>query len=80
MRRAARGDPAEFADAVLDAVVRQFGLAASIVVVRPNAIRHTTSGKVRRGHMRDLFLAGELPALHSALSPAVAATLEGSRV
>jgi acyl-CoA synthetase (AMP-forming)/AMP-acid ligase II len=83
MRRAAQGDPAEFADALIDAVTGQFGVAASIVVVRPNAIRHTTSGKVRRGHMRELFLAGELTALHSTLSPAVAAIVafsEGSHV
>ncbi|WP_367127619.1 fatty acyl-AMP ligase [Saccharothrix sp. HUAS TT1] len=83
VRRAAQGNPAAFADAVLDAVTRQFGVSVSIVVVRSNAIRHTTSGKVRRGHMRELFLGGELPALHSALSPAVAAIIadpEGDHV
>ncbi|WNV85571.1 fatty acyl-AMP ligase [Umezawaea sp. Da 62-37] len=83
MRRAAQGDPVGFADTVLDAVAGQFGVSASIVVVRSSAIRHTTSGKVRRGHMRDLFLDGGLPALHSALSPAVAAivaTPEGIHV
>ena len=78
MRRASQGDPGEFADAVLDAVTKQFGVSASIVVVRSNAIRHTTSGKVRRGHMRDLFLDGGLSALHSVLSPAVAAIVVGS--
>ncbi|MCS7476803.1 fatty acyl-AMP ligase [Umezawaea endophytica] len=72
MRRASQGDAREFADVVLDAVTRQFGVSASVVVVRSNAIRHTTSGKVRRGHMRDLFLDGGLSVLHSALSPAVA--------
>ncbi|QFZ20885.1 fatty acyl-AMP ligase [Saccharothrix syringae] len=83
MRRAARGHPGEFADAVLDAVTRQFGVPVSIVVVRSGSIRRTTSGKVRRGHMRDLFLGGGLSALHSALSPAVAAIVtdsEGNRV
>ncbi|MDU0290279.1 fatty acyl-AMP ligase [Saccharothrix longispora] len=78
MRRASRGDPAEFADAVLDAATRQSGVSVSVVVVRSNAIRHTTSGKVRRGHMRDLFLDGGLPALHSVLSPAVAAIVTAS--
>lgn len=78
MRRAARGDPGEFADTVLDAVTKRFGVSVSIVVVRSNAIRHTTSGKVRRGHMRELFLDGGLPALHSALSPAVATIVAAS--
>ena len=78
MRRASRGAADEFADTVLDAVTRQFGVSASIVVVRSNAIRHTTSGKVRRGHMRELFLGGGLPALHRVLSPAVAAILAAS--
>jgi acyl-CoA synthetase (AMP-forming)/AMP-acid ligase II len=78
MRRASQGDPGEFADAVLDAVTEQFGVSASIVVVRSNAIRHTTSGKVRRGHMRDLFLDGGLSALHSVLTPAVAAIVAAS--
>ncbi|WP_086823762.1 fatty acyl-AMP ligase [Allokutzneria sp. NRRL B-24872] len=73
MRRAAQGDPGEFAAAVLHAVTSQFGVSASIVVVKSNAVRHTTSGKVRRKHMRELFLDGSLPALHSVLTPAVAA-------
>jgi acyl-CoA synthetase (AMP-forming)/AMP-acid ligase II len=86
MRRAAQADPGEFTEAVLDAVTRQFGVPVSIVVVRPNTIRHTTSGKVRRGHMRDLFLHNGLQPVHSALSAAVAATVaavaasEGTRV
>jgi acyl-CoA synthetase (AMP-forming)/AMP-acid ligase II/acyl carrier protein len=79
MCRASQGRPDEFADAVLDAVTRQFGVSASVVVVRSNSIRHTTSGKVRRGHMRDLFLDDGLPALHSVLSPAVAAIVAARR-
>ncbi|GAB2968296.1 fatty acyl-AMP ligase [Saccharothrix stipae] len=78
MRRASRGDPGRFADAVLDAVTKQFGVFVSVVVVRSNSIRHTTSGKVRRGHMRELFLDGGLSALHSALSPAVATVVAPS--
>ncbi|GAA1313903.1 fatty acyl-AMP ligase [Saccharothrix xinjiangensis] len=78
VRGASRGDPGGFADAVLDAVTGQFGVSASIVVVRSNAICRTTSGKVRRGHMRDLFLDGGLSALHSALTPAVAAIVAAS--
>jgi acyl-CoA synthetase (AMP-forming)/AMP-acid ligase II len=75
MRRATQGDPSEFADAVLNAVTRQIGVSVSVVVVRSNAVRHTTSGKVRRGHMRELFLSGGLSPLHSVLTPAVAARI-----
>ncbi|PSL43667.1 acyl-CoA synthetase (AMP-forming)/AMP-acid ligase II [Saccharothrix carnea] len=83
MRRASQADPGGFTAAVLDAVTDQFGVPVSIVVVRSNTIRHTTSGKVRRGHMRELFLDDGLQALHSVLSPAVAAlvaTSAGTRV
>lgn len=83
MRRVSQGDPGEFAEAVLDAVTRQCGVSVSVVVVRSNTIRHTTSGKVRRRHMRDLFLGGGLPALRSVLTPAVAAIVaapEGTHV
>ncbi|MFC6091773.1 fatty acyl-AMP ligase [Saccharothrix lopnurensis] len=76
VRRASQGDPGGFADAVLDAVTGQFGVSVSIVVVRSSTIRRTTSGKVRRGHMRDLFLGGGLSALHRVLSPAVAALVD----
>ncbi|SDH22618.1 Acyl-CoA synthetase (AMP-forming)/AMP-acid ligase II [Lentzea fradiae] len=76
MRRATQGDPAEFADTVLDAVTREFGVPVSIVVVRSNAVQRTTSGKVRRRHMRELFLGAALPVLHTVLTPAVAAHLQ----
>ncbi|MFI9012075.1 fatty acyl-AMP ligase [Actinosynnema sp. NPDC053489] len=82
IRRSSPDTPAGFADVVQDAVTRRFGVPVSLVVVRSNTIRHTTSGKVRRGHMRDLFLGGGITALHSALSPAVAtivATAEADR-
>jgi len=80
MRRASRADPVEFADAVLDAVTRPLGVSVSLVVVRSNTIRHTTSGKVRRGHMRELFLDGGLSALHSELSPAVSTIVAAAEV
>jgi acyl-CoA synthetase (AMP-forming)/AMP-acid ligase II len=80
VRRASRADPGEFTDAVLDAVTKQFGVSVSIVVVRSSTIRHTTSGKVRRGHMRDLFLDGGLSALRSELTPAVAAIVAAAEV
>ncbi|QQQ74082.1 fatty acyl-AMP ligase [Saccharothrix sp. 6-C] len=78
MRRAAQADPVAFADAVLDPVTKQFGVSVSLVVVRSNTVRHTTSGKVRRGHMRELFLGGGLVALHRELTPAVAGVVAAS--
>ena len=40
---------------------------ASLVLLRPGQVRLTTSGKVRRSAMRELFVAGELKALHEDL-------------
>jgi fatty-acyl-CoA synthase len=36
-----------------------------IVLVRPGALPRTSSGKRQRGRCRELYLAGELPAVHS---------------
>ncbi|TGZ17536.1 AMP-binding protein [Streptomyces sp. S816] len=44
---------------------------ANVLLVGPGAVPRTTSGKVRRAETRRLFLAGELPALHQVLDPAV---------
>ncbi|MDH2388058.1 fatty acyl-AMP ligase [Streptomyces sp. HNM0663] len=53
---------------------REFQLSgASVVLVRPGAIRKTTSGKTQRTLMRQLFLSGDLPVLHQSLEPAAAA-------
>ncbi|GGK73217.1 AMP-binding protein [Mangrovihabitans endophyticus] len=55
-------------------VTREFGVgAAGIVLLRRGHVRRTTSGKIERSAMRKMFLAGELEALHSDLSPALAA-------
>lgn len=43
----------------------------SIVLVRPGTIRRTTSGKVRRSRMRQLFLSGSLDPLHADLTAEV---------
>ncbi|WP_405528421.1 fatty acyl-AMP ligase [Streptomyces canus] len=43
----------------------------SIVLVRPGTIRRTTSGKVRRSRMRQLFLSGLLDPLHTDLAAEV---------
>jgi acyl-CoA synthetase (AMP-forming)/AMP-acid ligase II len=61
-------------------VTREFGArAAGVVLLKPGGVRRTTSGKVQRSAMRRLFLAGELPAVHSDLDPSVRA-LVGSGV
>lgn len=44
---------------------------AGICLVRRGAIRRSTSGKIRRVHMRELFLRGELAVLHEDLDPAL---------
>ncbi|WP_330277176.1 fatty acyl-AMP ligase [Lentzea sp. NBC_00516] len=58
---------AEVAAAMKQTVSREFGVAVgSVVLVRPSAVRRTTSGKVQRSAMRALYLAGELePVLRS---------------
>ncbi|MBW1602493.1 fatty acyl-AMP ligase [Streptomyces sp. JJ66] len=43
--------------------------AAGVLLVRPGTVRRTTSGKVRRTVMRDLFLNGELRPLHQRVDP-----------
>ncbi|MFC4641576.1 fatty acyl-AMP ligase [Streptomyces vulcanius] len=45
--------------------------SASIVLVRPGTVRRTTSGKVRRSRMRELFLSGSLDPLHTDLAAEV---------
>ncbi|TDB91907.1 fatty acyl-AMP ligase [Actinomadura sp. KC216] len=50
--------------AVRERVAAHHGLATgTVVLTRPGAIPRTSSGKVRRGSCRDLFLSGGLPAL-----------------
>ncbi|MGI5182539.1 fatty acyl-AMP ligase [Dactylosporangium sp. CA-152071] len=49
-----------------------FGVPArNVVLVRRGTVRRTTSGKIQRRAMRDLFLAGRVPTLHSRLDPDV---------
>ncbi|MFI5735107.1 fatty acyl-AMP ligase [Kribbella sp. NPDC051587] len=44
-------------------VAREFGAAPAVLLVRPGAVRRTTSGKVQRSAMRELFLRRELEPL-----------------
>jgi acyl-CoA synthetase (AMP-forming)/AMP-acid ligase II len=66
----------ETADRVMDLVTREFGIPLSLMLVARGAVRQTTSGKLRRRHMRELFLSGSLTPLHAELEPAVNDLLE----
>ncbi|MFD9304951.1 fatty acyl-AMP ligase [Streptomyces sp. NPDC060048] len=45
--------------------------AGNVLLVRPGTVRRTTSGKIQRTLMRELFLAGELAGVYEVLDPAV---------
>ncbi|GAB2593850.1 fatty acyl-AMP ligase [Streptomyces capparidis] len=65
-------DLADLAGRVRDTVAREFEIAvAGVLLVRPGTVRRTTSGKVQRPVMRDLFLRGRVEPLHAMLSPDV---------
>lgn len=52
------------AKSVHEAVVAEYEIeAASVVLVKTGGIPKTTSGKIRRIHCRELFIAGELPVI-----------------
>ncbi|MEU7692517.1 fatty acyl-AMP ligase [Microbispora hainanensis] len=76
MRRGQPGDLGEAADRIMDRVTREFGIPLSLLLVPRGAVRQTTSGKLRRRHMRELFLSGRLTPLHAELEPAVNDLLE----
>ncbi|MFF5024318.1 AMP-binding protein [Streptomyces collinus] len=57
---------AELADRVRGRLHGEFGAdPGRVVLVRPGTVRRTTSGKVRRSLMRDLYLRGELRPLYA---------------
>lgn len=59
---ATRIDGKAAAGAAITAVSNQFGVRLyDFVLVRPGGVPRTTSGKVRRGRTRELYLRGELP-------------------
>jgi acyl-CoA synthetase (AMP-forming)/AMP-acid ligase II len=67
---------ASLASQVQGVLSRKFQLPrANVVLTRPGAVHKTTSGKIQRTLMRRLFLAGELPVVHSRLDPRVEALL-----
>lgn len=54
---------AELAVEIRQTVAKEFGVTPGVVLVRPGVVRRTTSGKVQRSAMRELFLRGELDQL-----------------
>ncbi|MEV7601803.1 fatty acyl-AMP ligase [Kitasatospora sp. NPDC089797] len=53
--------------AVQRCVAEEFGVTVDhVLLVRPGTVRRTTSGKLRRTAMRQLFLAGRIEPLHAA--------------
>jgi acyl-CoA synthetase (AMP-forming)/AMP-acid ligase II len=70
-----RGQPDELELAALAqdiraTVFREFGArAAGVSLLRSGSVLRTTSGKIQRNAMRDLFVAGKLPCLYESLDP-----------
>jgi acyl-CoA synthetase (AMP-forming)/AMP-acid ligase II len=55
-------------------VLREFGASvAGVVLLRQGSVRRTTSGKIQRRAMRDLFLANALPVLYESIAPEISA-------
>lgn len=64
--------PAELAARMRAAAYASLGLGvANVVLVRPGGVPRTTSGKIRRNRLRELFVADAVPALFEELEPAV---------
>jgi acyl-CoA synthetase (AMP-forming)/AMP-acid ligase II len=69
----------EVAAAMKLGVAKEFGVpVGGVVLVRPGAVRRTTSGKVQRSTMRELYVAGELVPLLKSEDPLLASALAGS--
>ncbi|GLZ41077.1 fatty acyl-AMP ligase [Actinokineospora sp. NBRC 105648] len=67
---------AAVAAAMKQTVAREFGVpVGAVALVRPGAVRRTTSGKVERSATRHLYLSGQLDVLLLSEDPLVAAAL-----
>jgi acyl-CoA synthetase (AMP-forming)/AMP-acid ligase II len=77
--RTAEAELVGVAQAVQERLTEAIGVqVGNVVLVRRGTVVRTTSGKIRRGAMRSLFLAGGLSVLHAGLDPAVLGVLEHS--
>jgi acyl-CoA synthetase (AMP-forming)/AMP-acid ligase II len=78
--RGADADPMVLAAQVQRVVGREFAVPVeNVVLVRPGGVHRTTSGKIRRTVMRELFLAGGVTPVHAVLNRDVAALLRPAR-
>lgn len=70
--RVPREDLSAVAIDVQRRLTASFGVPVrNILLVRRGVVRRTTSGKIQRHAMREQFLTGSIPALHSELDPGV---------
>lgn len=70
----------ELAVAIKTTISREFGVrVAGVVLLRTGAVQRTTSGKIRRTAMRELFLANGLDVIHESLEPALHALRPAQR-
>ncbi|MGW5530786.1 fatty acyl-AMP ligase [Streptomyces xanthochromogenes] len=64
------GQLADLAERVRGCLHEEFGASlGGVLLVRPGTVRRTTSGKVRRSLMRELYLRGELRPLYASAPP-----------
>lgn len=62
----------EITSSIKQTVLREFGVrAAGVALLKPGSVQRTTSGKIQRSAMRQLFLAGALTPIHEELDPQV---------
>lgn len=74
--RHSEADLGEIARSVRFVVSREFGVRpAGVVLVRPGGVRRTTSGKIQRAAMRDLFLAKSLNPVYESLDESLATVI-----
>ncbi|CAL9515603.1 D-alanine--D-alanyl carrier protein ligase [Streptomyces sp. enrichment culture] len=74
------GELAGLARTARAGLARRIGVrVGGVVLVKPGRIRRTTSGKIQRTRMRDLFESGELETLHEELSDELRAARRPAR-
>ncbi|HYH98169.1 fatty acyl-AMP ligase [Hyalangium sp.] len=62
----------EITSSMKTTVSREFGVrVAGVVLLKPGSVQRTTSGKIQRSAMRELFLANALSLIHEDLDPQV---------
>lgn len=71
---------APLAAAIKQTIAREFGVpVGAVALVRPRSVRRTTSGKIQRTAMRELYLTGQLAPVFLSEDPLLASALEDRR-